>query len=176
LRELTRAEVRELLARPEELVAVWPDATGDRLDVIVPRHLEREGFRFVAEHDEDGRLAGLAYGYRGEAGQWWHDLVAEAMDEQARAHWLAPGHFELVELAVRPDLRRRGIGGRLHDALLEGLDSPAAVLSTEVDNEPALALYRGRGWQVVVPEIDFGPEFPPFLVMGKELAGEQRHT
>jgi ribosomal protein S18 acetylase RimI-like enzyme len=170
LRELTRAEVSTLLADSEQLVAVWPDATGERLDVIVRRHLEREGFRFFAEHDEAGRLAGLAYGYRGAAGEWWHDLVASAMDEETRARWLVPGHFELVELAVRPDLRRRGIAGRLHDALLEGLDAPTAVLSTEVDNEPALALYRSRGWQVVLPEIDFGPGFPPFLVMGKRLA------
>ena len=51
MRELTRAEVRALLARPEELVAVWPDASGERLDVIVPRHLERDGFRFLAEHE-----------------------------------------------------------------------------------------------------------------------------
>jgi hypothetical protein len=65
LRELTRADVRALLAWPEELLAVWPDASGDRLDVMVPRHLERDGFRFVAEHDESGRLAGIAYGYRG---------------------------------------------------------------------------------------------------------------
>jgi ribosomal protein S18 acetylase RimI-like enzyme len=93
------------------------------------------------------------------------------MDERTQADWLAPGHFEFVELAVRPDLQRRGIGVRLHDALLEGIDAPTAVLSTEVDNEPALALYRGRGWQVVLPEIDFGPSFPPFLVLGKQLAG-----
>jgi ribosomal protein S18 acetylase RimI-like enzyme len=149
LRELTRAEVRELLARPEELVAVWPDATGDRLDVIVPRHLEREGFRFVAEHDEDGRLAGLAYGYRGEAGQWWHDLVAEAMDEQARAHWLAPGHFELVELAVRPDLHRRGIGGRLHDALLEvstHRPQSSRPRSTTSRRSRSTAAAAGRSW------------------------------
>ncbi len=158
-----------LLADSEQLVAVWPDAAGERLDVIVPRHLERDGFRFVAEHDETDRLAGLAYGYRGAAGQWWHDCGAAALDEATRARWLAPAHFELEELAVRPDLRRRGIGGRLHDALLDGLDAPTAVLSTEVENEPAQALYRGRGWQVVVPEIDFGPGFPPFLVMAKEL-------
>jgi ribosomal protein S18 acetylase RimI-like enzyme len=169
LRELTRAEVRALLARPEELVAVWPNASGERLDVIVPRHLERDGFRFVAEHDEAGRLAGIAYGYEGAAGQWWHDLVSAAMDEAMRTRWLRPGHFEFVELAVRPDLRRRGLGGRLHDALLGGLGAPAAVLSTEVDNEAAIALYSGRGWEVIVPELDFGPAFPPFLVMGREL-------
>ncbi len=169
MRELTRAEVRALLARPEELVAVWPNASGERLDVIVPRHLERDGFRFVAEHDDGGRLAGIAYGYEGAAGQWWHDLVSAAMDDAARTRWLRPGHFEFVELAVRPDLRRRGLGGRLHDALLDGLDAPTAVLSTEVDNEAAIALYSGRGWEVIVPELDFGPDFPPFLAMGREL-------
>jgi hypothetical protein len=68
LRELTVEKARALLARPEELVAVRPDATGERLDVIVPRHLERRG-----------------------------------------------------------------------------------------------------GWEIVVPEIDFGSDYPPFLVMGKEL-------
>jgi ribosomal protein S18 acetylase RimI-like enzyme len=70
----------------------------------------------------------------------------------------------------RPDLRRHCIGGRLHDALLAELDALTAVLSTEQDNEPALALYRGRGWQVVVPNIDFGPGSPPFVVLGKRLA------
>ena len=91
MRELTRSEVRDLLERPEELREVWPDAVGDRLDVIVPRHLERDGFRFVADWDAGLRLAGIAYGYRGAPGQWWHDLVLRAMDEQARARWRSPG-------------------------------------------------------------------------------------
>jgi ribosomal protein S18 acetylase RimI-like enzyme len=169
LRELSREEVQEILdARREQLVAVWPDATGDRLDEIVPRHMGREGFRFVAAEDEQGRLAGIAYGYTGAEGQWWHDLVAAAMSEADRTRWLGPGHFEFVELAVRPDLRRRGLGASLHDALLDGLDSPTAVLSTQVDNEAALTLYARRGWRVVVPEIDFGTG-QAYCVMGRDL-------
>jgi ribosomal protein S18 acetylase RimI-like enzyme len=171
LRELSRAEVQELLdTRREQLVAVWPDATGQRLDEIVPRHLTRDGFRFVSEEDDEGRLAGIAYGYLGGPGQWWHDLVAAQMSDEDRSRWLGPGHFEFVELAVRPDLRGRGIGGRLHDALLEGLSSPTAVLSTQIDNEPALSLYYNRGWQIVVPEVDFGTEPTPFCVLGRILS------
>ena len=79
------------------------------------------------------------------------------MDETQRARWLAPDHFEYVELHVRADQRRRGLGGRLHDELLARQSrSPTAVLSTQTDNEPALALYHGRGWRIVVPELDFG--------------------
>jgi ribosomal protein S18 acetylase RimI-like enzyme len=167
---LDRDEVRELVeTRRDELVAVWPDAEGPRLDEIVPRHLERDDFRFVAAEDEDGRLAGIAYGYLGAAGQWWHDLVAQAMTAEQRETWLGPGHFEFVELAVRSDLRRRGLGGRLHDALLEGVDAPTAVLSTETDNFAALTLYYGRGWQLVVKEIDFGTSPSIFCVLGLRL-------
>jgi ribosomal protein S18 acetylase RimI-like enzyme len=69
---------------------------------------------------------------------------------------------------VRAEHRRRGIGGTLHDAVLDGLDAPTAVLSTQTDNAPALALYRQRGWKVIVPYLDFGSG-RPFLIMGKDL-------
>ena len=69
------------------------------------------------------------------------------------------------------EYRRRGIGGALHDALLDGVDAPTTVLSTQTDNEPAIALYTGRGWQVIVPRLDFGSG-RPFLIMGKDLAAD----
>lgn len=147
--------------RADELVAVWPE----RVDEVDRAHLERKGFRFVVEEGPDGRLAGIAYGYRGAPGQWWHDRVAAAMTDEQRERWLVPGHFELVGLAVRPDLRRQGVGARLHDALLDG--EGTAVLSTEVGNEPAQSLYRGRGWEVVVPELDFGTG-ELYRIMGRE--------
>jgi ribosomal protein S18 acetylase RimI-like enzyme len=159
----------DALARRDELAVIWTDVTADRLGEILPRHAARDGFRFLVA-EEDGQIAGFAYGYLGGPGQWWHDIVASAMTAEQRQRWLAPGHFEFVELHVRRALRRRGIGGALHDALLDGLESRTAVLSTQSDNSPALALYLGRGWQVVLEDIRFAPGGRPYYILGLDLA------
>jgi ribosomal protein S18 acetylase RimI-like enzyme len=158
---------KDVLSLRPELAEIWPDASRARVDEILPRHVARDGFRFLGAFAER-RLIGFVYGYRGGAGQWWHDHVARALGPDGEQRWLAPGHFEFTELHVRSDFRRRGIGGSLHDALLEGVDAPTAVLSTQTDNEPAIALYAGRGWHVIVPYLDFGSG-RPFLIMGRDL-------
>ena len=168
--EITQLSPTEALARRAEIAEIWPEASRDRLHDILPRHAARDGFRFRGAFDESGRLIGFVYGYRGAPGQWWHDRVAAALGFEGTARWLAAGHFEFTELHVRPEARRRGIGGALHDAVLEGLDAPTSVLSTQTDNEPAIRLYANRGWEVIVPSIDFGSG-RPFLIMGKELGG-----
>jgi ribosomal protein S18 acetylase RimI-like enzyme len=160
------------LALRPELHDLWPEASRRRIDEILPRHAERAGFRAVIHRGADRVLAGFAYGYHGGPGQWWHDAVAAALGPAGEERWLAPGHFELVELHVRSDLWGRGIGGGLHDAILAPETGPA-VLSTQQDNERALALYARRGWQVIVPEIDFGAGYPPFCVLGKDLSAER---
>jgi ribosomal protein S18 acetylase RimI-like enzyme len=160
----------ERAALEELWLEVWPATRPERLGDIFTRHAGRKGFRAVTAR-ESGRLLGLAYGYLGGPGQWWHDRVAGAMTRGQRERWLAPGHFELAELMVSPHARRRGLGGALHDAVLEGLDSPTALLSTQPDNEAALALYHGRGWEVVVDAIDLSAP-QPYLVLGKRL-GDQ---
>jgi ribosomal protein S18 acetylase RimI-like enzyme len=160
------------LALRHEIRDLWPEASRERIDDILPRHAERDGFRAVIDRGSMGALAGFAYGYRGGPGQWWHDLVAAALGAEATGRWLPPGHFEFVELHVRSDLWGRGIGGRLHDALLAPEPGPA-VLSTQQDNGRALALYGRRGWRVIVPEIDFGAGYPPFCVLGKDPVGDR---
>lgn len=157
-----RVEIEALWRR------VWPTTTRERLDEILPRHAERHGFRCVAAV-EDGTLAGIAYGYRGGPGEWWYDRVAAALTREERARWLAPGHFELVELMVDAAQRRRGIGRALHDTLLRGHRGPV-VLSTQTDNDEALALYRRLAYEVVVPELDLGGGDRTYCVLGRRAA------
>jgi len=165
--ELRALGPRDVLLHRNEVSEIWPDASRSRIDEILPRHVVRDGFRFLAAF-VDARVVGFVYGYRGAGGQWWHDRVARALGTGGTERWLGPGHFEFTELHVRADFHRRGIGARLHDELLEGIDASTAVLSTQTDNEPAIALYTGRGWRVIVPYLDFGSG-RPFLIMGIDL-------
>ena len=146
---------------------VWPTANRERLEELLPRHVARSGFRFVAAADGT-RLVGVAYGYLGRAGEWWHDNVARAMTDGERERWLRPGHFEFVELMVDPAHRRRGIGRALHDELLRA-HRGAVVLSTQTDNDEALALYRSLGYEIVVPEVDLGGGDRMYCVLGREI-------
>lgn len=172
--DLERLSADEVLgAQRAEVEALWrrvfPQTTDERFAEILPRHATRSAFSFVAARTADGSLAGFAYGYEGGPGEWWHDLVAAALRAEERADWLAPGHFELVELQVAPELEGQGIGGSLHDALLATARGRAAVLSTEVSNARARGFYHRRGWQTLVDEIDFGAGYAPFVVLGKRL-------
>ena len=137
-------------------------------EVIMRRHFGRRGYRgFIAVAAD--RLVGFAYGYTGDPGQYWYDKVWAAMIPQQRAEWLKPEHFEFVELAVHPEWQGQGIGGRLHDLLLEGRPEPVALLTVRADNTPALHLYRNRGWEVVLDDFRFAPGGEQYLVMGKHL-------
>jgi ribosomal protein S18 acetylase RimI-like enzyme len=115
------------------------------LDSTWGRHLARDGFRLATAREAD-LLTGFAWGYTGERGQHWSDLVADTLPQPVTEAWLG-GHFELVELAVLEEFRRLGIGRRLHDVLLDGLPHDRALLSTSDDeDDPAVRLYRSRGW------------------------------
>jgi ribosomal protein S18 acetylase RimI-like enzyme len=169
-------ERHQFLARLTEAQAIFRDALHFgaleprvlAFPEIVRRHAEREGFRaagaFAAE-----RLVGFTYGYIGDAGQWWHDQVAAALDAPARRRWLDSA-FELVELHVLTAYQGQGLGGRLHDLLLEGVGQPTAVLSTPRAETNAMALYRKRGWVVLVEEMLFPGAGTPFRVLGLDLA------
>ncbi|MFK3676663.1 GNAT family N-acetyltransferase [Microbacterium sp. NPDC090218] len=134
----------------DDVLAIWGAAFGPVEDPdgwrISPwdSHRNRAGYR-LAIAQERGRLLGFAWGYTGERGQYWPDLIAREAGSDVEG-WIG-GHFEFVELAVLPEARRRGIGGRLHEALLSGLPHARALLATsDRADDPAVRLYSSVGW------------------------------
>jgi ribosomal-protein-alanine N-acetyltransferase len=83
---------------------------------------------------------------------------------------LVPGpEADVQTLAVSPAARRRGLGRVLLDALIEQARARAAtslLLEVRADNEPALGLYRRRGFeQIAVRRRYYQPEDVDALVM-----------
>jgi ribosomal protein S18 acetylase RimI-like enzyme len=117
----------------------------------LPRHAAREGFRCVVAAAGDD-VIGFAYGYTGRRGQWWTDQLAARAPAHVVEGWL-DGHFEFVELAVDPAVRRRGYGRALHDELMIGVPHENALLTTYADDRPAPRLYRRMGWQLLAEQV-----------------------
>ena len=143
-----------------------PDRGADVRQRMMEQERRRLGYRALVALDDTGEPVGMAYGYRGEAGQWWHDTVANAISVDQRNRWL--GHsYELVEIAVQPGRQGEGIGAALIEALLEGQPDETCVLSTRADSR-AQHLYRRVGFEDIV-EMRFSEFGAPFLIMGHQL-------
>ena len=121
------------------------DAVARFVGEQLPTHAARDDFRLVTVRDDSG-LLGFIYGYTGRHGEWWTDQVAAAAPPDLAETWLG-GHFEIVELAVRPGAQGRGFGAALVESLLLGLQHRRALLTTYADDKPAPRLYRRLGWQ-----------------------------
>jgi GNAT superfamily N-acetyltransferase len=119
-----------------------------------------------------GPIIAFSYGFRGENGQWWHDVVASALIARSgpaiAAQWLADS-LEIAEVHVHPDYHRRGIGRSLVLGLADGRGERTAVLSTQDAESPARHLYRGLGFTDLLTSYAFPGTPVPYAVMGAEL-------
>jgi ribosomal protein S18 acetylase RimI-like enzyme len=147
--------------------AVW----GRREDTVLDRfrrHASYEGYYGYLIEDGKG-IVGFAYGYRSAPGQYFNGLAKGFLDARIYDEWMTDC-FEIPELAVREDMRRRGYGTALLARLLDETDARTAVLATQSDNKPARSLYERTGWQVIhEPYYPFGPD-RPYVLMGKTLS------
>lgn len=169
--ELDRAG---LAARRDDVLDVYADAMQVRPESartrrsILASHLDRDGLRAVAADDDTGRMVGVAYGYLGHAGQWWHDQVASALEPGAVQRWLV-GAFEVCELHVRPSTQGTGLGRDLLLALLAGTPARTAVLTTPDAETRARAFYRRGGWVDLARELRFPGDPRAFAVLALDL-------
>ena len=110
-------------------------------EAVIDRRAANPGFRCLTAM-ADRTVAGFTYGFHGENGQWWHDMVAGALApsrpgrvrrDRARvrrgAAWLDDS-FEIAELHVLPPYQGMGIGRSLLLSLTSGRQERTAVLST----------------------------------------------
>ena len=152
-------------------MAVEPEAARSRRSILAA-HLERDGLQAVGafEHSPGaaGRLVGIAYGYRGAPGQWWHDQVRAALDEQLATRWL-DGAFEVCEFHVRPEHQGTGLGRELIARLLALTDAPTAVLTTPDADTRARRFYRTAGWVELAGGVRFPGDPRAFAVLALPL-------
>ena len=139
---------------------------------IMARHATNPGFRALAVLDGDGEPVAFSYGFHGESGQWWHDMVNYALAASAGAaeasHWLSDS-FEVAELHVKPAYQHQGLGRSLLYRLTADLDEYSALLSTHDSESPARQLYRSAGFVDLLTAYRFSGGDPPYAVMGAAL-------
>ncbi len=132
-------------------------------------HVELPEFSCITASDpRNDEIVGFAYGYTSLPGQWWHDSVTEGLSPTLIEHWFKHC-FELVDLAVLPEMQGQGIGSRILDTLSAQLPHRTAALSTMRAETPAFHLYQKRGWLVLNPTLNFPSIKRPYILMGKEL-------
>lgn len=147
------------MARPTQLV-------GQRREIF-RTHLTRHGFVSVLALAEAGELVGFGYGYLGQAGEWWHDVVANALGDESADRWLADA-FELAELHVAPAHQGRGVGRTILQTLLDESRGRTVVLSTHDRRSPAYSLYRSVGFVDLLRRFVFPGSTEVYAVLGLE--------
>ncbi|MCA9834508.1 MAG: GNAT family N-acetyltransferase [Thermomicrobiales bacterium] len=130
-----------------------------------PKHVLWPGFRlFLAAIDDNP--VGFIYGYRSQAGQWWHDEVAPDLVAAGLEEWLKDA-LELAEIAVLPQFQGKGIGSHLINVFLNDVQEPI-LLSVEATEPRTHALYLAHGFTDLLTDFRY-TDYPDdsIIVMGR---------
>ena len=183
--ELRELDAGEFLANLDACTSVYaaamdpPEYQLPGRHAIMERHAGYSAFRAITVTlaTPDGRLAdgpviAFAYGFHGEGGQWWHDLVslavANTLGRQAADDWLGDS-FEIAEVHVLPAYQGQGTGLAMMRRLATGRPERTAVLSTMDADTPARRLYRGLGFSDLLARFAFAGTEAPYAIMGAPL-------
>lgn len=178
---LVALSTEDLRGRLQEAISIYVTAMGYAEGTAQARtpmwlsHMLRPGWRCIGALDGGGRLVGIAYGYDGRKGQWWHDQVylgLRSFTGPAAAEAWMSDYFELTELHVLPAAQGAGLGERLLRRLLDEVAAegrPHVLLSTPEGTSRAWRLYRRVGFVDVLRQYLFAGDPRPFAVLGTSL-------
>lgn len=92
------------------------------------------------------------------------------------AFWRVADQIHINNLAIRPGLRRQGLGSRLLAGVLEAADrmgAPRATLEVRRSNEAARRLYEGAGFRVAaVRTAYYSQPIEDALILWREPSSE----
>lgn len=186
-RELRELGAEQFAAELDSFIEVYAAAMGaPRIQLpgrraIMEQHSGYPSFRAVtvralvagpAWRGHRPPVIAFAYGFHGERGQWWHDLVRTALTAthggaQAEA-WTADS-FEIAEVHVHPDYQAHGIGQAMMLRLAAGRPERTSLLSTPDADTRARRLYHRLGFTDLLTGFSFAGAGPPYAVMGRPL-------
>src|SRR6201995_2078350 len=175
---LTELGAARFVAAVDKMLAVYtlamnpaPSQLSGRRSIMA-RHATNPGFRALAVLDENGEPVAFSYGFHGEPGQWWHDMVNYAVAASSGAdvasRWLSDS-FEVAELHVMPAYQHQGLGGSLLYGLTADRAEQNPLLSPHDSESPARQLYRSAGFVDLLTAFRFSGGDPPYAVMGALL-------
>jgi GNAT superfamily N-acetyltransferase len=174
---LRLADSLEFVGRVYELTGIYaaamraPDKHLPGRVSIMRGHSAYPGFKCLLAED-GGRVVAFAYGFHGEWGQRWHDVVYQGISEQAGRRtaelWLGDV-FELAEIHVLPEYQGQGLGKALIRTLCDGRDERAVALSTHDADTAARHVYRSMGFKDLLTGFSFPGSDEIFVIAAARL-------
>lgn len=134
----------------------------------IKKHMDYDGFQGHMILSEENKLIGFAYGYFSLKGQYYHDLIANHLNQQEYQDWLS-NCYEVVEIIVDSYYRKLGYGRELLDSLLKGAKTTTAILTTQQDNMTAIQFYKNQHWELVKEQFYPNEDGKAFVIFGKRL-------
>ncbi|GAA2879953.1 GNAT family N-acetyltransferase [Streptosporangium fragile] len=175
---LRRIDPDEFTSRLDAVLDVYIAAMNPPADqiagrkVIMGNHAGNPGFACLFAERSDGTPVGVAYGFHGVPGQWWHDVVSRALAEKggegSARGWLGDA-LELAEIHVHPDYQGKGIGRSLVRGMCAGRPERTAVLSTRDRPTAARHLYRSIGFVDLLTGFVFPGGYERYAILGAAL-------
>ncbi|SEP55691.1 GNAT family N-acetyltransferase [Piscibacillus halophilus] len=145
--------------------------TGEDLKSVIQnisKHSTYKGFVGLKAKSNQGHIIGFTYGYTSLPDQFYRQKIEAQLSGVELKYWLEDC-FEFVELAVDIKYRRKGIAKLLHDQLLNSVVHTTSLLTTSIDNYPAIQFYRRNNWEVIKNNAAVITDQNLQVIMGKKL-------